>query len=212
MNDILKQRLVGALILVALGVIFWPIIFIQDDGADPVEPRSMPAPPGMSITPVEAPSDEGLRASPELSAPPENITEDTPGSFDAAPEQVGEPEPSPAPRHAPAGDPVSQPGAAFPGGTTRTEAPAKLELDSAGVPVAWTLQVATLSSAEKADDLRRRLLALEHKAYVTRAQRDGKTLYRVCVGPKFERAEIDALKTRIDSTFGVSAMVVRYVP
>ena len=26
MNDILKQRLVGALILVALGVVFWPII------------------------------------------------------------------------------------------------------------------------------------------------------------------------------------------
>ena len=31
MNDILKQRLVGALILVALGVVFWPIIFLQPD-------------------------------------------------------------------------------------------------------------------------------------------------------------------------------------
>ena len=212
MNEILKQRLVGALILVALGVIFWPIIFIQSDGTDPAEPRSIPAPPGVSITPIDAPGDEALRASAEINAPPEKIHEDTAPSLDAAPEQSGEPEPSPAPQRAAAGESSSASGAEPPGGTTRTEAPEKLEMDDAGVPVAWTLQVATLSSAEKADNLRRRLLAKEHKAYIIRVQRDGKTLYRVCVGPKFERAEIDALKTTIDSTFGVSSMVARYVP
>ncbi|MDG2270665.1 MAG: hypothetical protein P8L39_00075, partial [Halioglobus sp.] len=31
MNDILQQRLVGALILVALGIIFWPIVFVQPE-------------------------------------------------------------------------------------------------------------------------------------------------------------------------------------
>ncbi len=29
MNEVLKQRLIGALILVALGVVFWPIIFVE---------------------------------------------------------------------------------------------------------------------------------------------------------------------------------------
>jgi len=80
------------------------------------------------------------------------------------------------------------------------------------VPIAWILQVATLSSAQKADDLKRRLLALGHKAYVVKVRSDGKTLYRVCIGPKFERAEIEKLKKGIDSAFGVHALVARYVP
>jgi DedD protein len=205
-NDILKQRLVGALILVALGVIFWPIIFIQPDDADSVEPHSVPAAPGVSIEPIEAPDDAGLRVSPELSISGEEGEETTAQAVDAVPEPASEPEP-PAP--------VAQPPQAAPEAasrTTRTEAPAKLAMDSEGVPVAWTLQVATLSSQAKADDLRRRLLALDHKAYVARVQRNGRTLYRVCVGPGFERAEIEDLKRSIDSTFGVSSLVARYVP
>ena len=33
MNDILKQRLVGALVLIALGVVFWPVVFVETERA-----------------------------------------------------------------------------------------------------------------------------------------------------------------------------------
>jgi len=206
-NDILKQRLVGALILVALGVIFWPIIFVQPESADVAEPRAIPDPPGVAVAPIEAPDDAGLRDAPESVALQQAASEVPGESIDVLPEpdeeELAELTNSAAAPSQPGAD--QQP-------VARVEAPQPLQMDSDGVPVAWTLQVATLSSADKADDLRRRLLALEHKAYVVSIRRDGKTLYRVCVGPGFERAKVERLKTEVDSKFGVKSLVARYVP
>lgn len=94
----------------------------------------------------------------------------------------------------------------------RQEPPQALQMDNSGVPIAWTLQVATVSAAEKAEDLRRKLLEMNQKAYVTTVSSGGKTLFRVCVGPKFERAELEKLQAVINAKFGVNTMVVRYVP
>ncbi|MCB1675970.1 MAG: SPOR domain-containing protein, partial [Halioglobus sp.] len=94
----------------------------------------------------------------------------------------------------------------------RTEAPQPLQIDSDGVPVAWILRVASVSSADKAQQLRERLLQLDQKAYVQRIDRNGKPLYRVYIGPKFERARLEAIQGRIDREFGVSSLVTRYVP
>jgi DedD protein len=205
-NDILKQRLVGALILVALGVIFWPIIFVQPEGEDSAEPRPIPAAPGVSVEPVEPPDDAGMRTSPTPSAIAEGAAQPEQEIDVIAAEPIvvesaeSEPEAEPLPEVFP------------PTPDTRSEPPEKLLVDSEGVPVAWTLQVATLSSAEKADALRRRLLAVDQKAYVANVQRGGKTLYRVSIGPKFERAELEQLKPQVDSAFGVNSLVARYVP
>ena len=63
MNDVLKQRLVGALILVALGVVFWPIIFVGPGSEDTVEHRDMPPVPVVPAQELPAPDRVGLRAS-----------------------------------------------------------------------------------------------------------------------------------------------------
>ncbi len=203
MNDILKQRLVGALILVALGVIFWPIIFVQPETEDIAEPRPMPPAPAVSTERVPVPDDSGLRSSPPLAAHEETaqgIAQEVDviaaEPVEAEPEIVAQTEAQPSPAATP----------------TRSEPPQKLAMDADGVPIAWTLQVATLSSSGKADELRRRLLALDHKAYVADVQRGGKTLYRVCIGPKFERAELEQLQPQVDAAFGVKSLVARYVP
>ncbi len=99
-----------------------------------------------------------------------------------------------------------------PAGEVRTEAPQRLAMDANGVPVAWALQVATVSSAEKAESLRKRLLELHHKAYISRVSSGGKSLYRISVGPKFERAELEKLQARINAEFGVNSIVARYTP
>ena len=86
----------------------------------------------------------------------------------------------------------------------REEPPQPLTMDRDGVPVAWTLQVATVSAADKAEALRRKLLDMNQKAYVTTVSSGGKTLYRVCIGPKFERVELEKLQPAINAQFGVS--------
>lgn len=206
MNDILKQRLVGALILLALGVVFWPIIFVQPEDRQVADQPAIPPPPAVSTEPLATPDADGLRASPPLSAIVEAedaaVAQQVP--VDGAVEAVVSP---PAEPVAPTPEP-----AAAPEQVTRQESPQKLTMDGDGVPVAWTLQVATVSSAEKAEALRQKLVAKNLKAYVTTVASGGKTLHRVCIGPKFERVELEKLQPGINAEFGVSTLVVRYVP
>jgi DedD protein len=70
-NDILKQRLVGALILVALGVVFWPIIFVEPGDKAVAQQTRIPPRPDVVTTPIEVPDLAGLRASPERAVPAE---------------------------------------------------------------------------------------------------------------------------------------------
>ena len=210
MNDILKQRLVGALILVALGVVFWPIIFVQPDERGTTERPGIPPRPAVDSSAIEPPDMAGLRPSRELSAREEQVE---PEPEIALPEPMPEPEveepetgqaqvvaATPAPEQPP------RPAA------TRTEAPVKPKIDKDGVPIAWILQVASVSSPEKADELRRSLLEMDQKAYVKKIKRNGRALYRVYIGPKYEKAKLAPVKTRVDSTFGVQSMIVRYYP
>ena len=94
----------------------------------------------------------------------------------------------------------------------RTSAPEAPALDANGVPVAWSLQVATVSSAAKAEELRQQLLSMQEKAYVRKLERGDRDLYRVFVGPKFERAQMEQTRARVDARFGVESLIVRYLP
>lgn len=205
MNDILKQRLVGALILVALGVVFWPIIFVQPGDKELTQQRQIPPRPGVAISPIEPPEQLGLRGSPENTAMGDSADEGD-VTLPVAGGMQGEPVPDPAPATQSGLQPADT------GNTSRSAAPAALELDRDGVPVAWILQVASVSSAEKADELRQRLLSLDYKAYVKRVNRGGKVLHRVYLGPKFERARLEQIQPAIDAEFGVQSMIARYIP
>lgn len=224
MNDILKQRLVGALILVALGVVFWPIIFVEPGSQSEEEQRRMPPRPQVNSTPIEPPDQVGLRPAVEVVARQEILEAEL---VEAAQQPAAEPEPLPeqqtesqteaasAPEDSPAAvpEPVAEPvEPQAPTVPTRSTAPEKLAMDKQGVPIAWILQVASVSSQEKAEQLRQQLLVKDRKAYTRKISSNGKVLYRVYVGPKFERAQLERLKTDVDGEFGVSSMIVRYVP
>ena len=207
MNDILKQRLVGALILVALGVVFWPIIFVAPGDIVGEEARRIPARPAVDTTPMPAPNKKGLRESRPLESREELKREQQ--AIDSAQQSRASVIPPKIE------DPAAKTAEAAPAKTvkkTRTEAPIKPAIDSEGVPIAWILQVASVSTSEKAEELRKRLLALGYKAYVKKINRSGGSLVRVYIGPKFERAKLDKMTATIDKEFGVKSMVLRYIP
>ncbi len=214
MNDVLKQRLVGALILVALGVIFWPIIFVQPGDREVAEIQPVPERPGVTEAPVEPPDSAGLRASPEVTVAQAQVAQDERAAFPPPrpPEPESEPESEMAEPEVEAVEPAAALPAKTPVATPRETAPKPLEMDSDGVPVAWILQIVSVSSADKAEELRARLVALNYKAYVKEVQSNGRTLYRVYLGPKFERAVLEKLQPDIDAELGVKSMVRRYVP
>ena len=210
MNDVLKQRLVGALILLALGVVFWPIVFVQPEEKSNVGQRSIPQPPGVATTPIDEPDSAGLRASADRVEDEEMFEPDSQESGND--NEQGEfygvgTDPSGA-----SAEPLAATEHDAAAVEIRTEAPQPLAVDRDGVPVAWTLQVATVSSHEKAESLRQRLLQKSEKAYITTVSSGGKTLYRVCIGPKFERHELERMQAGINAEFGVKTMLVRYTP
>ncbi len=213
MNNVLKQRLVGALILVALGVVFWPIIFVEPEARGGLR-ADIPPRPGVDTSPMEKPSPAGRRPSPALLGQDQGVLA-TPDS---------KPEVEPAERDdVPSAEPVEPAAPAPPvraesrsedeiASAARDEAPVQPRLDAQGVPIAWMLQVVSVSRKDSAESTRQGLSELGYKAYVKTGEVNGKTVYRVYVGPKFDRAKLEAIQGDIDKRFGVKSMVRRYYP
>lgn len=200
MDNILKQRLIGALILVALAVVFWPIIFVDPEQAVLPEKVDIPERPMIDRTPIAEPSPEGLReaqpyAAREAEAEAEN------GVAEEFADKV-EYQESSAPTPPSAADNLK----------TRVQPPVKPQLDEQGVPIAWILQVASFRSEEKSEEARLKLLEMGYKAYVETVRKNGERLYRVYVGPKFEKARLEPIKSRVDTAFAVKSIIKRYVP
>lgn len=186
MNDILKQRLVGALVLIGLGVIFWPVVFVESergglDRSPQVEP--MPVLENVDIPPPR-PIEDVEPVNPVQHAILPESAEDTGEEGAAEPAEPAE--------------------------TTDTAVTPKL--DEQGIPIAWVLQVITVSSRDKAEALTAELIAEGYKAYHRSMRRDGTVLYRVYIGPVFERDKLAAVKREIDEKLKVSAIIARYVP
>jgi DedD protein len=221
LNNILKQRLVGALILVALGVVFWPIIFVEPDDRSRDVSQRMPPPPTVDTSPIPPPDKAGLRDEPLTDAQVESREREQRADPDSTVILVADEPPlderanKELDSSAPDADAVVVgPAVTKPVVETRirSEAPVKPQVDAQGVPVAWILQVASVSDRSKANELRDALLSMDEKAYVKQVKRGDQKLYRIYVGPKFEQAKLDALKPKVDARFKVNSMVVRYVP
>ena len=180
MREVLKQRLVGALVIIALGVIFWPLIFVDVDR--PPLDRTTQVPPMPAFDRDQIPTPEPLDDVPKA-VPVEKaivLHESPPTAVEESSEEQA-----------------------------RSEQP---QLDEEGIPVAWVLQVITVSSRDKADSLRAQLIAMQLKAYHRPVKRDEQTLYRLYVGPLFDRARLDEIRLQVDEQLKVDSIVARYKP
>ena len=103
-----------------------------------------------------------------------------------------------------------------------TQPPASLEpahetlqapaIDADGLPIAYALQVATMGQRERAETLRDELLKAGYKGYLQRLRRDDRTLYRVLVGPRYQRDDLAPVKEAVDRTWRVESLIIRYLP
>ncbi|WP_339494590.1 SPOR domain-containing protein [Pseudomonas sp. RA_105y_Pfl2_P56] len=204
-----KQRMVGALVLVALAVIFLPMLFSRQDEQRQVTVDAPAAPQAPAVTPVQlepvavpepqdlpqepVPSDEEVA---EQSAPSAPIS---PAPVASVP--VAKPTPAPVAKPIPA---PSQPIAAAPTKPDTTQS----RVDANGLSVSWSVQLASLSSRANAESLQKTLRSQGYNAYIRSA--DGKN--RVFVGPLIERAEADRLRDLLSRQQNLKGFVVRFQP
>ncbi|SDB58279.1 SPOR domain-containing protein [Pseudomonas sp. NFACC13-1] len=212
-----KQRMVGALVLVALAVIFLPMLFSRQDEQRQVTVDAPAAPQAPSVPPVQVepvavpepqalpqepvPSDEELAEQPAAPSTPIASAPATPAP--AAPSKPAvAPVPVPA---APAIKPApSQPITAAPAKPDTTQS----RVDANGLSVSWSVQLASLTSRESAENLQKTLRSQGYNAYIRSA--DGKN--RVFVGPLIERAEADRLRDLLSRQQNLKGFVVRFQP
>ncbi|WP_223511459.1 SPOR domain-containing protein [Pseudomonas sp. GL-B-19] len=208
-----KQRMVGALVLVALAVIFLPMLFSRQDEQRQVtvDAPAMPhAPelPQVQVEPVAVPEPQALPQEPVPSDDEiaQQEAPSTPAATTApvAPVPVAKPTvPAPVPA-AKASTPPAQPIAAAPTRPDTTQS----RIDANGLSVSWSIQVASLSNRESAEKLQKTLRSQGYNAYIRSA--DGKN--RVFVGPLIERAEADRLRDLLSRQHNLKGFVVRFQP
>ncbi|GHS83423.1 cell division protein [Pseudomonas sp. PAGU 2196] len=209
----MKQRMVGALVLVALAVIFLPMLFTREDEMRQVrveapQAPAMPSLPEVQVEPVAVPEPQVLAE--ETQQPPVVVDESTaPASTPSQPitpspqtqtqAQAAKP-PAPKVEPKPAATPAPAVAAAKPA------APSKIDVN--GLPVSWSIQLASLSNRAGAESLQQTLRSQGYNAYI----RSAGGMNRVYVGPLIERAEAERVRDAINRKHSLKGFVVRFQP
>jgi DedD protein len=199
----LKQRLVGAAVLLALAVIFLPML-LDGTGRDaqvslrdaiPPEPeflRPETAPPLALDSPPDVPAGE-TRPPPRSEA------------------RSAEPDPLP-PRSAPVEPPAESAPTSSPPAPTPAQAPVQERPsgEPAGDPGGFAVQVGSFGEEANARTERDRLRDLGFTAFVEPARANGRMFYRVKVGPVAERSEAERLRDRMKDQVELQGIVVAH--
>jgi DedD protein len=220
MDQGLKERLIGAAVLVALGV--WLIPWVLDgekeqlalDGSEAalqLPTPEEPLPIRSQTLSLDEPDPFVAEAEPE----PERA--DTPAPN--APPGDAKPAPSSEVKPTPAEEPVvaradTQPSIAEQPDVTAPSKPASTPPPAAPAPVArtdakgaWVVQLGSFSEEANAKRLAQRVNAYGYKPDVSRLRASGRTLYRVRVGPYATRPQADASASAL-SVHGFGGQVV----
>ena len=216
----LKQRIVGALVLVALAVIFLPMLFSREDELRQVVVEAPPMPKAPEMPPVEleqvqVPEPQALPQEPVPPLEPagDALASNVPPLEQPAPAAPAQPVAPAVPVPAPA-QPQPQPqvqakapapAPAAPVAETKTD---EKRLDVNGLPVSWSIQLASLSSRASAENLQKNLRTQGYNAYI----RSVEGMNRVFVGPVIERAEANRLRDQLVRQQKLNGFIVRFQP
>ncbi len=189
----ISQRVVGFIVLIAIAVIFWPIVFVVPETEENVELPVLEMPPRPQIVISE-------RREPDL----QKVDPSSLPTIPTAPPSVEQPidiaSPSVTETLLPADFKPSR----------QTAALERTEFDAQGLPISWELQVATFSTQDRAEQIASELRNKGHKAYVSPVTIAGKRVYQVRIGPKMQVQRLLDVRSEIDAYYGVQSSIVRF--
>ncbi|MET4024718.1 DedD protein [Marinobacter sp. MBR-99] len=216
----LKQRIIGALVLVSLAVIFVPMIFDEPHSERQSRPVTIPEEPpfpevdvppepalggsdyGMNTAPQESATDpapgyrliEGVEESaPELSSarePAAQVAEPSAPADSSAAGSQSQPQVSPSSEPAPSASPA----------TESAEFTRSLE-------GAWVVQLGSFGNTDNARRLRDNVRDMGYGAHLQQVERGDTTLTRVFSGPFVNKSDAEAAKKALDDAFSLNSLV-----
>ena len=199
----MKERLVGAAVLVILAVIFIPMLLDERQEDDivitdtniPPKPENIPVPPAdtdfsSKIVPLEPEEPvSGAIEKPDTAQPPAE-TEKTDSTV----------------------QPVEKSEQEKQSGQTVENAPVmenKEPVTGVGLS-AWVVQLGSFSSKDNAESLNSKLRKAGFRSFVEPLKQQNATVYRVRVGPEIKRSEADALNDKLKISMQLNGIVVPY--
>lgn len=225
MDASLKQRLVGAAVLVALAVIFLPMLIggpgtdtgeakvsteIPDRNGHPLETRKIPLPspvPPSAGAGEDAGLDDNRVVMVDQTGAPQRVD-----ALSKEPVGGGASAPAPTPAPAPAATPTTPPTPAAGTSTPPTAAPATPPTRPAPTTTGrWAVNLGSYANAGNASALVAQLRDAKLPAYSESIALDGKPVQRVRVGPFAQRSEAESarlsvLQIRKDVATGVISL------
>ncbi|WP_160152957.1 SPOR domain-containing protein [Microbulbifer sp. ALW1] len=230
LNDGVKQRIVGALVLAALAVIFLPTLFDRE-GARYIDVTSqIPAPPDIKPIVIAEPQPvDGIDAAPPVNEvfQPDFVEQKAPAPD---PETVTLP-PEPEPAQAIASKAASKAESKVaPEETVAAAAPVRkaepvtekqpepepqlpaeeTQLDDQGLPEGWVVQVAAYKESASAERMRGKLMDAGFRAYTRAVDTPKGRFVRVFVGPKLSRVDAQSDKRKLDKLLKTETLILRY--
>ncbi|MES9941028.1 MAG: SPOR domain-containing protein [Candidatus Thiodiazotropha sp. 6PLUC2] len=183
LEERLKQRMLGGAVLVALIVIFVPMLI-----EEPVEKRDQSA-HSIPIKP-QSPTSQPVRT-PEPVKPQKKIASEAPPPKPAV-EQKPKAQPKPKPVV------KTKPKKAATSDKSRTS------------PTAWIIQVASLTNEKNAEKLVEKLRKADLPAQMELVKLDGKRHYRIRVGPEVDHRLAEKMLAKIKKDFKMNPKLMRY--
>ena len=202
MKPVIRQRLVGILVLVTLGVVFWPIMFVDPDNNESIVLPPMPDEPNIDTSLISTPESYRSRVISQtpIVKPVSRVEQDQADQKTLIKDDWDI-------------DKKELPASTF-FDSINTESPdigvAQL-LDEQGLPIFWVLQVATFSTEERAIAVVDQLRSKGFKAFKRSHIRVDDELFRVQIGPNMRQDDLLKIKPSVDRSLKVDSKILRYV-
>lgn len=217
MDTRVKNRLVGAAVVIALGVVFVPVL-MEPEGRGKLD-RTSQIPPAPVYVPIEIKAPEKPQGVAAAKSPDEVYRlvpeEELESAEDSAPEAKAIEKAESVER----ADNVErtevlEKSKQLSAVSTQepAERPAPISYTDQGLPRGWLVQVASFSEEGRATAMRNQLLDAGYSAFTRSAKLSGTTLYRVFVGPKINRDRAQKLKKTLDKELSLNTMLVEFKP
>lgn len=203
METTLKQRLIGAAVIIALAVIFVPMI-LDGSGRKESVALNMEVPPEPTFTfDSNLPDTKDLDELPPIERPKAASPEP---AVDSAIDPAIDNKPPETPATTSAAT-VAEPVKSKPIKPKIVEA-TESHIKTNPALSAWAVQVAAFGEKGKALALQEKLLASNISAFTEQSGKGGKVLYRVKVGPELKRENAEKLRDRIEKEHGLQGSFV----
>ena len=212
METTLKQRLIGAAVIIALAVIFVPMI-LDGSGRQESVAINMEVPPEPTFTfDSELPDPKQLDELPPIEI--DSQVEELPTG--TSEEKASEEKPATTEETKPV-ETESKPTVAIATEATEEKKPQIVEATENHIKAnpalsAWAVQVAAFGEKSKALALQEKLIASKISAFTEQSGKAGKVIYRVKVGPELKRESAEKLRDKIEKEHGLKGSFVTKHP